>query len=213
MRQLTQAIALPGRTTGWGAAFFLVALSARIVEIITPPLGLGVTRSRLSTVQTFLGQILSQEAALQGALLLGGLAALATVAFLLCVLFDAEKVSFTPIFSLLVQTEGILVARDLVNVLLLSLDGSGPLLESSDLLAIPGFNLLVTGIPANPGLLYFLNCFNPFGAWYIVTFSSGVRSLGNIPNGSATTAAIVIFVLRSGIPALVLGVISSSHVL
>lgn len=201
-----------GLTPRWVTAFVLVALSARFLDVLaapyadhikeTPSFGAApdvLTGSALS----MLSRLVSAETLVRALVLFAGLTAIAVCAFLFGVLFEAPALRFLPLFAVTVHSEAILVTREMVNLLLLSLQGPEVLREWTDLLAVPGLDVLARGARVHAGIMFFLNGFNPFSIWYVATFSLGVHLVTGIAKGKALFIASCLLLLRAGVPALV----------
>ena len=207
---MTQDIALPGRAPGWGAAFLLVALSGRVIDILTIRFDRIGGDGGLPPLHAFRDGLISWQTPGHGLALLGGLTGLAIVCYLLCVILGAEVPQFPSLFALLIQSEGIVVTSNLVNLLLISLQNRGGLPETSDMLALPGLDLLVRGSPVGLGMRYFLKSLNPFAVWYAATLASNLRHSTGLTTGKVLLVALLLIILRNGIPALLLDLAYSS---
>jgi hypothetical protein len=179
-------------------AFLLVALSTRILEILT------------GGSQSFLVRLASPESLVQATILLGGVFALTACVFLLCVILGVTDLKFLPLFALVVYAEAILVTRGMVSLLLILFQGPDLHPGAEALLAVPGLDILVRGSTAGPALLYFLNGFNPFSLWYLATLALGTHVVTRMPKGKAFFVASVLLLLRVGVPAIFLWIAASA---
>jgi hypothetical protein len=192
------AFADAGTSPRWATAFVLILCSGRVLEILTVPSGL-----------SFLARLTSMESLARALVLFGGLAGLGLCSYLLCVMFDAPVLRFLPLFAVTVHSEAVHVTRDLVNLLLLVLQGRGGLNETADLFAVPGLDVLVQGTVTNLGLLHFLNSLNPFAIWYVATLAAGIGLATGIGKWKCLLIASCLQLLRASVPALLLGFASS----
>jgi hypothetical protein len=187
-----------GLSPRWVTAFLLVALSTRILEILTGG-------SRL-----FFERLASTESAVQAIILLGGIFALSVCGFLLCVILGVTELQFLPLFALIVHAEAILVTRGMVNLVLMAF--RAPVLHpgAEYLPAVPGLDLFAGSSTVNAGLLYFLNGLNPFSIWYCVTLAVGMHADTGIPKQKAFLVASFLLLLRVGVPAILLWIAASA---
>jgi hypothetical protein len=95
--------------------------------------------------------------------------------YLLCILFETpNELKYRTIFSVVVYSEMILLFMSVVNVLILYVKGIGSVQHLVDLQAVPGLDLLLKDKISNLPLFTFLNSFNVFSIWYVITLTVGI---------------------------------------
>lgn len=137
--------------------------------------------------------------ALQPVFLLMRVAILSASLFFLLILFGATEPKGKAIFAVVLHSETILLMMGVLNVVVLYLRGFEVVLDPTDLLAIPGLDLLLHERRAVTSMTYFLNTFNPFAIWYLMVLSLGLSIVCGVKRVKALVACSIMWIVQGGL--------------
>jgi hypothetical protein len=90
------------------------------------------------------------------------------------ILLNAQNIRYRSVFTIVVYSEFILLLMGIINLLLLYIRGVDSINSITDLQAIVGLDYFLNDKQYNIPFYTFLNNFNVFSIWYVVTLTIGI---------------------------------------
>lgn len=191
----------------WTVPFFVLVIGTSIVVWLTAPAhhqlaiaslqedlaGFHVSRSLESPLSRFLTITISVIGLFLRWVIMSGLL------YFICILAGAQKgLRFRSIFSALLYSWMIILMWDVVNVLLLYLQGIESISHPIELRAPVGLDFFLEDRTTNPLLAKFLNTINPFSLWFVVTLTIGVSVVSGLNLVRAASIVLIVWSLGAG---------------
>ena len=192
----------------WAVSFFFMSTIAIGVAFLTAPFSRELLRVTLSAVldEENLEQSLSvmEKSQYLGAFLVPGVlllkwTAIATILYLLSIIFGNQEQKFKECFIVVVYSEIILILMSIITVLLLHLKGFDSIHQLTDLQPVIGLDVLMADKASNLPLFTFLNSVNPFNIWYLAVLSVGFSIMTNFSKAKSTVLVTTVWLLGVGL--------------
>lgn len=118
--------------------------------------------------------------------------------FFSAIILNAQNLRFKMIFALLIHSEIILIFMNIINLLILYVKGINTITDSTDMYTIYGLIYFLQDKASNQPLFTFLNNFNLFTIWYLLTLTLGISIVTHLKKWKSAIIVLFVWLLGAG---------------